>query len=308
MNSIHSQRGTAIIVALFITALVATAAIAMIEHLRIDTRRTELILNNNQANLLAQGSIVWAMDQLINDFKLKQPTKIVDRTPIISPKNKMNGADISSIIEDAQGKLNLNNLVDAAYQPVLTQLIQLIEPDINMITAQTITKGVVDWITPGLHNTAFDQAYAKNNPPYRAPHRAMVSVSELLLIKGMTPKLYARLEPYVTALPDKTQININSAPIPVIMSFSPAIKLDMAKAFDAFRHQSPLTNLDMLGNFPDIKNSPMSSNLTLISDYFLVQTHVTIGSQHITLNTLMMRYLKNSQPAVKIVWQSKGTL
>ena len=306
---IISQSGTAIVVALFVTALVAAAATAMIEHLSIDTRRTELILNNNQANLYAQGSVAWAMDQLINDLNQKQSSRVVDRTPIISPNNTINNATISSVIEDAQGRLNLNNLTDAQYQTVLTRLITLVAPQINQTAAHNITLAVVDWITQGLHDTSFDQAYKKMNPPYLSPHRVMSSISELRLVKGMTPALYTLLEPNVIVLPDRTKININSAPIPVIMSFSPNITLETAKALDQLRRQSPLITLDMLGNFPDIKNNSFAQgNLTVTSDFFLLKTHVTIGDQDSTLTTLLMRLLKNSQPAVNIMWQSKGTL
>lgn len=307
--NIRKQRGTAIVVALFVTALVAAAAIAMIDRLSVDTRRTTLILNNQQANFYAEGSIAWAKDQLVNDLKFKQPTLVIDRTPIVSPINKMNGATIGSVIEDAQGKMNVNNLTDAQYQLLFAQLIQVAAPGISMSTAKNITLAVVDWITPGLHDTRFDQYYSKLNPPYRSPHHAMTSVSELRLIQGMTPALYAALEPLVTALPIKTTININSAPIPVIMALSPSIKPDMAKAFDQYRHQSPLVSLDGLKNFPAIQNSPLGKTaLGVSSDFFLVKTHVTIGDQQTMLYTLMMRYLKKSQPAVIIVWQSKGTL
>lgn len=308
-TNLVAQRGTAIIVALFVTALVAAAAIAMIDRLTIDTRRTELVLNTNQAELYATGSVDWALEQLTNDLKQKQPNVVIDRTPIISPVNNVNGAKISSVIYDAQGNVNLNNLTDSQFQTLFIRLIQLVSPKTSQTTAQNITQAIVDWITPGINNSKFDAYYTKLNPPYRSPHRPMVSVSELRLVKGMTPELYRNLEPFVTALPDKTKININSAPIPVIMSFSPSIKLDTAKALDAFRRQSPLVNLDMLGNFTDIKNSPIGqSSLTVSSDYFLVKTNVTIGDQQITLYTLMIRLLKNSQPVVKIVWQSKGTL
>ena len=303
------QRGTAIIVALFVTALVATAAIAMMEHLRIDTRRTELILNHNQANLYAQGSLAWAIDQLINDAKQTPSGKPIDRTPIISPINEVNGAKISSIIYDAQGKLNLNNLSDAPFQLLFIRLIQVIAPDVDSTTAQNITSGIVDWITPGMNNSPFDAYYAKLNPPYRSPHRPMMSVSELRLIRGMTPKLYTKLAPYVTALPDKTNLNINSVAVPIIMSFSPSITLETAKAFDAFRKQAPLTSLDNLANFTAIKNNPIAqTQLTVSSDFFLVKTHVTIGNQDLTLYTLVMRLLKNNQPTVIVLWQSKGTL
>lgn len=307
--NLGKECGTAIIVALFVTALVAAAAIAMIEHLRIDIRRSQLILNNNQANLYAQGSIAWAKDQLLNDLKQKQPGKVVDRTPILSPVNQVNNAKISSIIYDAQGKLNLNNLTDPAFQVVFTRLIQVVLPGIDLATAQNITHGVVDWITPGINNSPFDQYYAKLIPSYRSAHQAMMSVSELRMIRGMTPALYMKLAPWVTALPIKTKMNINSVPIPVLMSFAPTIHQETAKSLDQLRRQSPLGSLDMLNNFADIKNSPIGqSYLDVSSDFFLVKTNVTIGDQRMTLYTLMMRLLKNSQPTIIIVWQSKGTL
>ena len=95
-----SQRGAAIIVALFVTTLVAIAAIAMIDRLRMDLRRTELLLNDIQGNLYAQGSIQWAMEQLNNNWKQKKPNQIVDPTPIQSPINEVDHAIISSIIYD----------------------------------------------------------------------------------------------------------------------------------------------------------------------------------------------------------------
>ncbi|HSW70251.1 MAG TPA: type II secretion system minor pseudopilin GspK [Gammaproteobacteria bacterium] len=306
-NPIREQ-GAAIIVALFVTALVAAAALAMIEHLALDTRRTELIQNDNQANLYAAGSIAWAIEQLITDWKQQQPQKLIDRTPIISPPDEINHAKISSIIYDAEGNLNLNNLTDTSLQPVMVRLIQLAAPNVNASAAKNIVSALVDWITPGIHESSFDQYYEKLNPPYRAAHHPMASVSELRLVQGMTADLYEKLLPFVTALPDKTKLNINSIPIPVLMSFSPAITLETAKAFDLFRKQKPITNLDVLANFAAIKNSPVSSYLTLSSDFFLLTTHVTIETQTLTLNTLLMRTLKNNQPTVIILWQSKGTL
>ena len=305
----NKQNGTAIIVAMFVTAVVATAAIAMIEHLRIDTHRTELVLNNIQAEQYAQGSLAWAIDQLTNNVKQKQPGRLIDRTPIHSPVDILHGAKISSIIYDAQGKLNLNNLTDAQFQTALNRLIQIVANDVDPAVAQDIIAGIVDWITPGVNNSKFEQYYLNHNPPYRAPHHPMASVSELRLIKGMTPVLYTKLVKYVTALPDKTKFNINSISIPVLMSFDPAVTLDAAKAFDTYRNQTPFTTLDALANFTVIKNAPLAqANLTVSSDYFLVKTNVSIGEQHLMLYTLLLRISKDAQSNMIIVWQSKGTL
>lgn len=308
-QTLHNQRGTAIIVAIFMTALVAAIAIAMIDRLRTDTHRTELLLNNIQINQYAQGSIYWAIDQLTNNLKQQQPGKVVDFTPIRSPINEVNGAKVSSIIYDGQGKLNINNLTDAQFQSIFERLLHIVEPNITQAMARTITQNVINWITPGLNNSELDQYYAKQTPAYRAPHQLITSVSELRMVRGITPALYAKLAPYVTALPEKTLININAAPIPVIMSLSATITLETAKAIDAIRRKTPFPSLDVLANLPIVKNNPIAQNsLTVTSSYFIVRTTVTMGTQRITLYTLLMRLLKNKQPIVIILWQSKGTL
>ena len=116
------QRGAAIIVALFVVALAVIAATMMIEQLRTDIRRTELIINTNKANLYAQGSITWAIDQLNNNWSQQKPGQIIDKTPIKSPIDTQENATISSIIYDAQGYFNLNNATDSRYLPNLFTL------------------------------------------------------------------------------------------------------------------------------------------------------------------------------------------
>jgi type II secretory pathway component PulK len=48
------QQGVVIVIALFIVALVATMAYAMMVRIERDTRRTSLILRNTQAEFYAQ--------------------------------------------------------------------------------------------------------------------------------------------------------------------------------------------------------------------------------------------------------------
>ena len=110
------QTGSAIVVALFVVALVVISATAMLTRIQQDTRRAQLLLNANQAYFYAQGSIAWAKDQLTNDLKNQQPQQIIDKTPIVSPAKKEESATIESTIYDAQGFFNLNNLSDTNYK------------------------------------------------------------------------------------------------------------------------------------------------------------------------------------------------
>jgi general secretion pathway protein K len=306
---ITSQRGAAIIVALFVTALVAIAAVAMIERLRIDLRRTELIINDTKARLYAEGSIAWAMEQLNSNLKRKKADKITDIVPISSPINKIENASIYSTIYDQESLFNLNNLTDPEAHQDFIQLIKAVEPNMNVDDVKNLIIALRDWISPTGTNNQLDGYYAKQSPAYVAPHRLMVSISELRLIKGMTPRLYAKLSPFVTALPEPTKLNINSAPPQVLMSLSPSLSLEASSAIVNHRKQHPFTTLESFLQFDIVKNNHISDKkINIISAYFLVKTSVKIAHQEIILYTLLHRMLNNAQPIEIIIWQSKGTL
>jgi general secretion pathway protein K len=308
-DNLASQRGAAIIVALFVTALVAIASVSMIERYRTDIRRSELIMNDTKARLYAEGSLAWAIEQLNNNLKRKKPNTIIDNMPLQSPVNNIKNAAIYSVIYDQEGLFNLNNLTDPEAQQGFIQLINAIEPSMKVDDVKNLIIALRDWISPSGTNNQLDDYYAKQSPAYVAPHRAMVSVSELRLVKGMTPKLYAKLLPFVTALPEQTKLNINSATPQVLMSLSPSLSLDGASAIVNHRKQHPFTTTESFLQFDIVKNNRIDDKkINITSAYFLVKTSVKIGHQEKILYTLLHRMLNNAQPIEVIIWQSKGTL
>lgn len=308
-SSLTKQSGAAIIVALFVVALVAAAAALMIERLRTDIRRTELILNANSAYLYAQGSVAWAINQLNNDWKQQQPNRVIDRTPIKSPVEHQDGFTIASVITDAQGYFNLNNLSDQQYQTNFTRLITLVAPDIDANQAQNITQSIIDWISLSVKNPVLDEYYLKQIPSYRAAHRPMVSASELRLVKGITADLYEKLAPFIIALPNTTPISVNNADAPVLMSLSMTLTPDAAKAVVAACRQAPFATAQNFLNFDVIKNNPIdATKITVSSNYFLLLTNVTLGQQNLSLYTLLERVAQGNQTKTFVLWQSIGTL
>lgn len=304
-----SQRGAAIIVALFVTALVAMIAVMMINRLSMDVRRTELILNDTKARLYAEGSIAWAMDQLNSNLKRKKPDNITDMMPIRSPVNHIENVSIYTTIDDQEGLFNLNNLTDPESYPGFIQLIKTIEPSMKAEDINQLILAIRDWISPTGTNNSLVDYYSKQSPPYIAPHRLMVSISELRLVKGMTPKLYAKLSPFMTALPESTLININSAKPQVLMSLSPTLSHDAALAIINHRKKRPFVSIENFKQFDIIKNNPINDKkISVMSSYFLVKTNVKVEDQEIILYTLLHRILNKAQPIEMILWQSKGTL
>lgn len=308
MPRLSAQRGSAIIVALFVTSLAIVASIAMLTRTSIDIRRTELLLNANQANLYAQGSIAWAMATLARDLKNQNPHKLVDQTPIKSKVEIINGFRIESTITDMQGLFNLNNLVGDAYQKNFLRLIHAVDPKLQLGQILKIIAATHEWVSPAKTDET-DAFYAKQNPPYLAPHHLMSSVSELRLVKGITPALYNKLLPYLTVLPETTQINVNSATAPVFISVSPTLTADGATALLEKMRQSPFLSTQDFLAFDVVKNNPVPADqITVLSSYFLVKTSVKVAQQETVLYTLLFRTMKDSKPNVTALWQTKGTL
>jgi len=81
--------------------------------------------------------------------------------------------------------------------------------------AQQVAVAAADWIdsdsVPG-NGGAEDDFYSQFDPPYRAANTLMAGPSELLMVGGVSPDLYARVKPWVCALPTTqlSPVNINT--------------------------------------------------------------------------------------------------
>ena len=296
-----------IVVALFIVALVATMSYVMMARLARDTRRTELILRNNQAELYAGGSVIWAKDYLRNDWIKQKKDKRIDELPIKSPVNEVNGYSISSTITDAQGRFNINNVAKPEWQSSFIRLINLVDPNVSQGDASAIALATVDWVTSGARDNEFTRYYAELPVPYRPAHALMVDPGELRLVKGVTPKLFAALKPYITALPEVTPINAQSAEAPVLALLSATMSLQTAQTIHELLIKAPPPNMAAFMALDVIKNHHIQeSQATLTSNYFLVSTEVGIEHQRILLYTLLQRLPGSGKADVLILWQNRG--
>jgi general secretion pathway protein K len=308
INNLSSQRGTAIIIALFVMAMAAAASIAMMSRLQVDIKRTQSLLNATQATQIAQGSVAWAIDRLNMDWQQKKPDQVVDKTPIVSTQDTKDGFKIESVITDVQGLFNINNLAVADYQFDFLRLLKIIEPKLKSSDATRITIAIHDWLTA---NNSPDIAayYAGLNPGYKSPHTLMASVSELRLVKGITPTLYTKLMPYVIALPSTTPININNAPAAVLMSLSQSLTYPAAQKVLQTRKQTPFTDTNTFTNLDSMKSSHLDSGkVTILSNYFLLETKVSIGQQQTILYTLLSRTAQGPKSTTAVLWQLKGAM
>jgi general secretion pathway protein K len=129
------------------------------------------------------------------------------------------------------GKLSQNDVV------ILTRLMIALDISPNLINA------LADWIDsdnevsyPG---GAEDIQYLALEPPYRAANRMLEDVNELYRVQGFNREIIRKLQPYVSALPSPTTVNVNTAPAEVLVALCNGLQLADASVLIKSRAEHP---------------------------------------------------------------------
>jgi general secretion pathway protein K len=79
-----------------------------------------------------------------------------------------------------------------------------------------LVSSTIDWLDadnlPYDSDGAEEDWYLRFKPAYRAANHTFASIGEVSLLRGYTPEIVAKLQPYVCVLPKVTTINVNTAP------------------------------------------------------------------------------------------------
>lgn len=160
-------------------------------------------------------------------------------------------------------------------------------------------QAILDWIDPDTEtrfpNGAEDDYYTEQKPAYRAGNRPLVSVRELLLIKGITEETYRLLAPFVMCLPQASKINVNTASKEVLMSLAPGLDGSAADTLIRAREVQPFLGIDAFLRHPLLQFRQISAdNIAVASDYFELKT----TAQSDRLDYRMKSLLKRRAPEV----------
>lgn len=288
------QRGViAVLTALLVLALAATLATAMIWNRGLGIVRTATLTQGDQAYAYALGAEAWAGEILRRDWQQNNgaATNLSQNWALQLPPLPVDGGQINGKLEDLQGRFNLNNIVTAngtVQAPALQQFQRLLTA-LNI--DPNVANAVADWMTPSTVPTnpggAKDDFYTRLMPPYLTAARPMTSASELQLINGITPQVYARLSPYVTTLPTQTPVNVNTASAAVLQSLDPNGGINGDEVVQRRGTQGFAAVTGANGAFPTINVAPGAADVK--SNYFLLTAGVDIGTTHVTLYSLLYR-------------------
>jgi general secretion pathway protein K len=246
----------------------------------------------------------------------------------VGPLEVVPGVTLEASLEDMQGRFNLNWLVDYGAGPFggsnqpggagaggtnLNPINPLAgatgaTPNAGAVRAfnkllgmlnidQKWTDMLVDWIDSDNNpqtQGAEDSAYLGQTPPYLAANRYLTSISELLALPNFGRENFAKLAPYISALPPATPLNVCTAPAQVLDAFATQVTFmsDGGTGLAKNREAAP-------GCFPELaayKTQNLDANdLALAGDkrfgttsqYFRLSSLVTIGTTEFNLYSLL---------------------
>jgi general secretion pathway protein K len=238
----RKQSGVAAVTAILIVAVAAAAASMMLAQQAAMLDQTMLVASRAQADVYAQAGLDWARGVLSQDAKASAADSLDEGWARPIAGMPVDRAIVAGDIADEQGKFNLNNLVTASNQrsepdiKLLRQLLALLD------LAPDLADAVVDWIDRDDDLTSAagaESGYYLGLPrPYRAANAPMLQVDELYRVRGFDAKIVARLRPFVTAVPERTTINVNTAS-DVVVAASFGVPREKAISLLAGRNERP---------------------------------------------------------------------
>ena len=298
MKTSHKQHGVALITAILVVALATIAATSISANHQLSIRRTENAVFGSQAWAYIHGGESWvkiilARDLDDTDIDFEGESWATELPPLPLP-----GGFITGQISDEQGKININTLVNGDEVNEITRqriqrLFSLLELNENLIQA------IIDWIDPNINaippDGAEDDYYTRLDQPYLTANQQMSHISELRLVKGFDQETYDLVVPFLTALPENTAININTASATVIATLSDQIAITTAESLVEERQSEGFESLQEFVSNPLIEGRDISlEGLSTQSSYFNFASEVKIGNSFISVNSMINRLSTNN--------------
>ena len=243
-----SQRGVALILTLLITAILVTLIVETNYSTQVDLRIAGNLRNDLQASYLAKSGVNIAISYLKYDLQNTETDNLTEDWAKSYPPLPIGEGYVTVLVEDENAKINLNEAVmedgkiDPKIYDALSMLFQSTEVDMGILNS------LIDWIDPDDEpqpEGAEDSYYGSLDPPYECKNGPLDTLSELLMIKGVTDEIYGKVSAYLTIYSNGV-ININTASKEVLVCLDDEIDEVIAEGIIQYREEKPFDTKEEL--------------------------------------------------------------
>jgi general secretion pathway protein K len=225
----NKQSGVALITVLFIFALVSMLAVSIQTQQEQSFRQATSTLEHTRLFIallsiedIAKAGLMYDNKRDQDENELWDTASELWNRPVPLTLGNLR---VAIYIRDLQGLFNVNSLhpqhpQNVAAKARFTRLLS--ELGIDTSVAQNLT----EWFT---QNSSFNYEYENLTPAYTSPEIEFSHVSELMLVQGMNASDFKILEPFITALPMATPLNINTSSPEVLSAWDAGLTLAQSK-------------------------------------------------------------------------------
>ncbi len=239
-----SERGVVLILVVIIVAILSTVVVDLLFFTRVDYEIANNRLSEKRAAYIARSG-VNVVKAVFNTRSLEDLPGLgvsvsggvdvdkgtEDRWLLKIPVFPVGDGNVTIVVEDERGKLNLNALVDPATNKidfqVLTALTELFRDlGIEEDKLQRFIASLINWLDRPIEGGSNDQDprgadgyfYQALDNPYTIKDGPLDSLEELKMIDGMDEDFYAKVKDYLTVYPPDKYVNFSTAPRAVIVA------------------------------------------------------------------------------------------
>jgi general secretion pathway protein K len=272
------QRGLALLMAMLIVVIATALAVSILHEEKFTIRKSAHIQLNDRASLYALGLEDWAQIYLRQDHEDSKIDSLDEDWAIGIPGLPIEGGYLAGYIEDEQARFNLNSLVVS--EIAVTRFKRLCD---NLEVDDRFIPALMDWIDADF-DIRYPDGMEENYENYRVANREMVDASELLLVHNVTPEIYDKLRPFITALPGTSTLNVNTMSEVIFQSLAP--DLDVTE-FTKQREENAYTSVE---DFVERLQKPIEvEGLSVDTSFFRAHGQVVQGDQSYNLSSLIFR-------------------
>ncbi|PIX86586.1 MAG: hypothetical protein COZ32_02530, partial [Nitrospirae bacterium CG_4_10_14_3_um_filter_53_41] len=236
-NEIAREDGIALVLVLMVVGALSVLILDLNYTTRVNLHLADNFLNDTKAYFLARGAVEAALYWIEEDEK-KSPNYDAVCAPgdpacenewsMDNPGMEVEGNYVELRIRDEDGKVWINNLFKNNPGPNLSSFRLRLEKELNL--EPDLFACIQDWIDPNEDVSPYGAEadyYQSLNPPYDIRNAPLMDLSELLMVKGIDPKIYdGKNNDYPVGLKDiftvwsGGKINVNTAPPQVLSALA----------------------------------------------------------------------------------------
>ncbi len=293
MKRHSSQQGIALLTILVMVALATVLAATIAKRQTNTTENTGYLMRQNQSLLYAKSAEAFFSELLIQDSEsANNIDHLQENWAKPMPAFPVEDGYVSGRLLDESGKFNLNNLVKPDGTQVDESARRWFEKLLQRVGLPAeLSQAVIDWQDVDDETTgamgAESNYYQGLDPAYLTPNTKFHSVEELKLVRGFEGKNYDLIRPYVTALPEQTKININTAPALLLASIDPkldvkAVEQELKKKqvnLSYFNNAEELWQLNAFSGIDGQNKTDAAALVDVRSNYFTAQIEVGLSER-----------------------------